>query len=93
VDTGLTHIAAQQGTPTVTISRRPAVYFRDWPHTRLVAGSSCDPGCRRAEQEYAYNDRIDLSGCQPAPRVCPAQSSCLASVVPESVMTALDDLW
>ena len=73
VDTGLTHIAAQQGTPTVTLCRTPAVYFRDWDHTRLVAGSACDPACRRAEKEYAYNQRVDLSGMHPAPRVCPAE--------------------
>src|SRR5438445_823727 len=35
IDTGLTHLAVQQGTPTVTICRAPAVYFRAWPHTRL----------------------------------------------------------
>ena len=58
VDTGLTHIAAQQGTPTVTLCRTPAVYFRNWDHTRLVAGSVCDPACRRAEKEYAYNQRV-----------------------------------
>jgi hypothetical protein len=93
VDTGLTHIAAQQGTPTVTISRTPAVYFREWRHTRLVAGSTCDPGCRRVEQEYAYNDHVGLSGRHPSPRVCPAGSSCLASVEAESVMKTLGELW
>ncbi len=92
VDTGLTHIAAQQGTPTVTISRAPAVYFRDWDHTRLVAGTTCEPECRRVEQEYAYHDRVALSGRHPAPRVCPARSSCLESVDPESVMAALGEL-
>ena len=55
VDTGLTHIAAQQGTPTVTLSRRPATYFRAWDHTCLVAGTRCDPECRRVEKEYAYH--------------------------------------
>ena len=55
VDTGLTHIAAQQGTPTVTLCRLPAIYFRDWDHTRLVAGSECDRACQLAEKEYAYN--------------------------------------
>jgi heptosyltransferase-1 len=92
VDTGLTHLAAQQGTPTVTISRAPAVYFRDWDHTRLVAGSTCDPGCQRVEREYAYNHRVVLSSQLPAPRVCPARSSCLESVDPESVMKALGEL-
>jgi Glycosyltransferase family 9 (heptosyltransferase) len=92
VDTGLTHIAAQQGTPTVTLSRMPAVYFRDWEHTRLVAGSACDPECRRLEAEYAYNHRVDLTGVHPAPRVCPARARCLEPVRPPDVLRALTAL-
>jgi hypothetical protein len=92
VDTGLTHIAAQQGTPTVTLCRTPAVYFRDWDHTRLVAGSACDPACRRAEKEYAYNQRVSLSGMQPPPRVCPAESGCLDIIEPDSVLKTLNEL-
>ena len=70
VDTGLTHIAAQQGTPTITLCRTPAVYFRDWDHTRLVAGSACDPVCQRDEKEYAYNHRVNFGTRHPSPRVC-----------------------
>ena len=92
VDTGLTHIAVQQGTPTITLSRTPAVYFRDWNHARLVAGSVCDPVCQRAEQAYAYNRRVDLSGSQPAPRVCPAQVGCLEVIEACSVVKALSQL-
>jgi len=93
VDTGLTHIAAQQGTPTVTISRMPAVYFRAWDHTRLAAGSVCDPACRRVEKEYAYNHRVDLSGSHPRPRACPAASACLDPIEADSVLHALCELW
>jgi heptosyltransferase-1 len=92
VDTGLTHIAAQQGTPTVTLCRTPAVYFRNWDHTRLVAGSMCDPACRRAEKEYAYNQRVNLSVTHPQPRVCPAQSGCLDIIEPDSVLKTLNEL-
>jgi hypothetical protein len=92
VDTGLTHIAAQQGTPTVTLSRTPAVYFRDWDHTRIVAGSACHPACRRAEKAYAYNRRVDLTGTPPAPRVCPAEAGCLKAIEPGSVLQALVEL-
>lgn len=92
VDTGLTHIAAQQGTPTVTLSRLPAVYFRDWTHTRLVAGTSCDPACRRVEEHYAYHDRVDLTSRPRAPRTCPSASSCLGAIGPESVLVALGEL-
>jgi Glycosyltransferase family 9 (heptosyltransferase) len=92
IDTGLTHIAAQQGTPTVTLSRTPAVYFRDWDHTRLVTGSSCDSLCQRAERAYAYNRRIELGAAHPAPRTCPAGVSCLEAIEPGSVLKALGEL-
>ena len=45
IDTGLTHLAVQQGTPTVTICRTPAVFFRPWPHARVVVGDRCDDAC------------------------------------------------
>ena len=92
VDTGLTHIAAQQGTPTVTLCRKPAVYFRAWGHTRLVAGSPCDPACQVAEQQYAYNQRVNLTAMHPPPRVCPANAACLDTIVPGSVLQALSEL-
>ncbi len=92
VDTGLTHIAAQQRTPTVTVCRTPAVYFRAWDHTRLVAGPACAPVCQRAEQEYAYNRVVNLSAALPEPRVCPAGVGCLEAIEPESVLKALEEL-
>ncbi len=92
VDTGLTHIAVQQGTPTVTLSRTPAVYFREWDHTRLVTGSACDPVCRRVEKEYAYNQCLDVGAKHPAPRGCPVDSACLDSIVPAAVVKALGEL-
>jgi hypothetical protein len=92
VDTGLTHIAAQQGTPTVTLCRMPATYFRDWDHTRLVAGSACDPVCQLAEREYAYNQRVGLGAMHPASRVCPAGSACLDAIEPGSVLKTLSEL-
>ena len=93
IDTGLTHIAVQQGTPTVTLCRDPAVYFRDWDHTRLVTGSECDPLCQRAEGKYAYNQRVHLGAVHPMPRVCPTQSSCLEAIAPDSVLKTLSELW
>ncbi len=92
VDTGLTHIAAQQGTPTVTLCRLPAVYFRAWDHTRLVAGSACDPRCQLVEKEYAYNQRVSLMAMHPTPRVCPAESACLEAIEPASVLQALSEI-
>ena len=90
IDTGLTHLAVQQGTPTVTICRAPAVYFRPWPHAGAVVGDRCDDACVAAEKEYAYNDRVDLRGFRPQPRTCPVSGRCLDSVQPEDVLAALE---
>jgi heptosyltransferase-1 len=92
VDTGLTHIAAQQGTPTVTLSRTPAVYFRAWDHTRLVAGPACPPVCRRAEQANAYNRLVSLAASPPTPRDCPAGVGCLQAIEPDAVLKALEEI-
>jgi len=92
VDTGLTHVAAQQGTPTVMIGRAPAVFFRPWPHTRAVVGSRCDNACVAAEKAYAYNTRVDLRGFDWQPRVCPSGEPCLDGVCADDVMKALEEL-
>jgi Glycosyltransferase family 9 (heptosyltransferase) len=92
VDTGLTHVAAQQGTPTVTLCRMPAVYFRAWAHTRLAAGTRCDPECQQMEKQYAYHQRVDLTVPPPLPRGCPVQASCLRSIEPDQVSSALFDV-
>jgi Glycosyltransferase family 9 (heptosyltransferase) len=90
IDTGLTHLAVQQGTPTVTICRAPAVFFRPWPGARAVVGDRCDAACIFSETEYAYNDRVDLRGLRWQPRMCPVGGRCLDSVQPEDVLTALE---
>jgi hypothetical protein len=92
IDTGLTHLAAQQGSPTVAICRAPAVFFRPWPHARAVLGDPCDDACTAAEKEYAYNARVDLRGFRWQPRLCPVGGRCLAAVRPEGVLAALDDV-
>jgi hypothetical protein len=92
IDTGLTHIAAQQGTPTVGIYRNRAVYFRPWPHTRAVVGDRCDEHCRSIEEEYAYNATVSSPGADWQPRSCPVGAQCLAKVRPADVIDALREL-
>ena len=53
IDTGLTHIAAQQGTPTVTICRDNSVFFRPWPHCRVLRGVPCADECVAADRTRA----------------------------------------
>jgi hypothetical protein len=89
VDTGLTHIAVQQGTPTVTICRRASVYVRPWPHSAALRGSDCTDLCRAAEAASAYNRTISLRDFRPRPRMCPSGSACLASTTAEDAVTLL----
>jgi ADP-heptose:LPS heptosyltransferase len=92
IDTGLTHIAAQQGTPTVGIYRDRAVYFRPWPHCRAVVGDRCDEVCRSIERTYAYNARVSSPGSAWQPRSCPVGARCLEKVRPADVIGALREL-
>jgi ADP-heptose:LPS heptosyltransferase len=92
IDTGLTHIAVQQGTPTVGIYRNRAVYFRPWPHTRAVVGNPCDEQCQSIEAAYAYNETVSSPGAAWQPRTCPVGARCLEKVRPADVMDALREL-
>jgi ADP-heptose:LPS heptosyltransferase len=92
VDTGLTHIAVQQGTPTVTICRANTIFVRRWPHARAVMGDPCDDACTSLEKDYAYNERVSLRGFQWKPRICPVQGRCLDPVQPADVLRALGEL-
>jgi ADP-heptose:LPS heptosyltransferase len=93
VDTGLTHIAVQQNTPTVTICRQRPVFFRRWPHSRAVTGDPCDAACLSGEQDYAYNARVRLQGFDWRARTCPVGARCMESITPQPVMDALRELW
>jgi Glycosyltransferase family 9 (heptosyltransferase) len=92
VDTGLTHIAAQQGTPTVALHRDRPVYFRPWPHCRAVVGDRCDESCRAVEQAYAYNSQVGAPGTGWQPRTCPVGARCLEKIRPADVSRALWEL-
>ena len=92
IDTGLTHIAAQQRTPTVTICRHGSVYFRPWSHTRALRGAPCDAACSAEERASAYNERVSLRGFQWRPRTCPSGQQCLAELRPEQAVRLFDEL-
>jgi hypothetical protein len=92
VVTGLTHIAAQQATPTVTICRRTSVYVRPWPHCAALRGPGCTDPCRQAEASYAYNQTVSLRDFRPSARSCPSGSPCLAGTRPEDAASLLEEL-
>jgi hypothetical protein len=92
VDTGLTHIAVQQGTPTVTICRHNSVFFRPWPHARALRGAPCDDACLAADEAASYNDRVSLRGFHWQPRRCPVGGRCLSELAPAQAVALLDDI-
>jgi Glycosyltransferase family 9 (heptosyltransferase) len=92
IDTGLTHIAVQQGTPSVGIYRARAVYFRPWAHCRAVVGDRCDESCRSVERTYAYNAQVSSPGSAWQPRTCPVGARCLEKVHPADVIDALREV-
>jgi hypothetical protein len=92
IDTGPTHIAVQQGRPTVTICRRTSVYVRPWPHSAALRGDDCTPRCVAAEGSYAYNRTVSLRDFRPPARACPSERACLAGVRPEDAVNLLRTL-
>jgi Glycosyltransferase family 9 (heptosyltransferase) len=92
IDTGLTHIAVQQGTPTVGIYRDRAVYFRPWAHCRAVVGDRCDESCRSVERANAYNAQVRSPGSAWQSRTCPVGARCLEKVHPADVIDALREV-
>ncbi len=92
IDTGLTHIGVQQGTPTVTICRHGSVYFRPWPRARALRGAPCDGACVAEDRAAAYNDRVSLRGFQWQARTCPSGQRCLGELQPEQVVRLLDEV-
>jgi len=89
IDTGLTHIAVQQGTPTVTICRPGSVYVRQWPHSVALRGAPCTDDCVEAEARYAYNQTVSLRDFRPTARRCSSGSPCLAAARPEDAVRLL----
>jgi ADP-heptose:LPS heptosyltransferase len=92
VDTGLTHIAVQQGTPTVTICRPSSVYVRAWPHSAALRGAPCTTDCVEAEARYAYNQTVSLRDFRPKARPCLSGSPCLAAARPKDAVRMLRQL-
>jgi len=92
IDTGLTHIAVQQGTPTVMLCRDRPVYFRPWPHARVVVGDACAGVCLERERDLAYNTSVRLGGFRAPVRTCPVGTPCLDSITPQRVVAALEVL-
>ena len=92
VDTGPTHIAVQQGTPTVAIHRPDPTFFRPWRHCRAVHAERCDPECLRRAQRVAHNTHVDRPAAAWQPWDCAVGGRCLAAIGPDEVFRALQEV-
>jgi Glycosyltransferase family 9 (heptosyltransferase) len=92
IDTGLTHIAVQQGTPTVAIHRADPFFFRPWPHCRLISGERCDPECLRRAMAVAHHRRVERPAEAWSPWECAVDGRCLATISEDSVLASLQEL-
>jgi hypothetical protein len=96
VDTGLMHLAVQQGIPTVGLYRHAPVYVREQPHfVPLTARKPCQSECFKRQQKCAHhNVRKAGPGFQPANWDCAESSGqrCIDSISAERVLSGLEIL-
>lgn len=87
IDTGLLHIAVQQGVPAVGIFKKGAVYVRPSVRFSHLEGLPCADICKTSALYHGNNHLTDLSGCSYSPRQCSAApgSRCMDGVAPDMV--------
>lgn len=92
VDTGFTHVAVQQGTPTVAIQQAEPFFSRPWSHTRTISGERCDPECLRRAMAVAHHRRVQRPVEAWSPWECAAGGRCLSSISENAVLASLAEL-
>lgn len=88
VDTGLSHLAVQQGVPTIVLYTRLSVFVRPYPHSFPLFAADCQPACKERFLSGAHNAVTRLPGqSEPAWSCCaPAGSSCMSKISVEQVL-------
>ncbi len=94
VDTGLMHLALQQGTPTVALYLHNPVYLRRSPLCFALAATACHPECIRLSMARPLNSFVEYSDF-PEPDVwecaLPASKRCMSSITVEAVFAQASD--
>ncbi len=90
VDTGIMHLAVQQGTPTVGMFRWAPVYIREQANFRsAIAQKPCADICYEREVECAHHQKTAAGpGFEPADWGCQANAGthCMDTIEPEQVL-------
>lgn len=102
VDTGLMHLALQQGVPTVSLFRYNVMFQRDYPHVRSLSAPRCPQECTDVEYSGTPHKVVSYESFEPDEKrlywetwQCSKQNwkeRCMASILPEQVQTAIEDV-
>jgi hypothetical protein len=88
VDTGLSHVAVQQGIPTVVLYTRLSVFVRPYRHCFPLFAPDCGPACRDRFLCGAHNfHTVVAERTEPSWSCClPHGSSCMSKIGVEQVL-------
>lgn len=94
VDTGLMHIAVQQGIPTVAIFNNVRTYYREAPNCRPVFGPTCAPECTmQTDAEFPYGvDYKEWIWWEGKYDFCRAAEPCMTKIKAADLLAAFDEL-
>jgi hypothetical protein len=95
VDTGLMHVAVQQGVPTVALYRSDPIYLREYSHVVGLTANSCRTECiGKGSGSTAVGTDEAVRSSAAGGWVCDAvgKDRCMASITPEMVIKAVDGL-
>ncbi len=95
VDTGLMHIAVQQGAPTVALFQGSALYYRKFPNCFPVFANSCSVKCMTDPEPSSPNTRTEYKAFEwfdGSFGSCAADpgTGCMDSIAPAMVVAKLN---
>jgi hypothetical protein len=95
VDTGLMHVAVQQGVRTVALYRSDPIYLRQYPQVAALTANPCKPECvGMGSGSTAVRTDEAVKRFAAGGWVCKAAGydRCMASITPEMVIKAVEGL-
>ncbi len=100
VDTGLMHLAVNQGIPTVALFRYNTMFERPYKHVRTLVARVCDAVCLEREYSDVPNKMLEYPWHEGSYMYwgtwkCAIENEwerCMPSITPEAVRDSLDEL-
>lgn len=100
VDTGLMHLAVNQGTPTIALFRYNTMFLRSYNHARSLVARVCDAPCIEREYSQVPNKVVEYVGDLGSAEywgtwrcaVEVEQDRCMTTITPELVHDSIVEL-